>query len=251
MTKRKEYFTSRQETFKRSEVQIATYNPRKMSEQAKAMLKHSMQRFGVVGGITVNKRTMTIVGGNQKVALLDELLGYPKNNYKILAVAVDCDKKTEEEMNIMLNSDNVKGEYDAEKMRTIIPDIDYKAAGLTEEDLTAFGFDIFASAESEVTLSKELDSLFSEYNKTPKKSSQEVRNDIEEKQVVANKKQEAEVKSLNNNKTKIAEKAVEAEIYVMVSFDNNKNKEQFLSIYGFLPTEKVIKGEKLIKHIEP
>ena len=64
MTKPRDYFTGKQEEFKRSEVQIAPYNPRKISPQQKATLKRSIRKYGVVGGITVNKQTMTIVGGN-------------------------------------------------------------------------------------------------------------------------------------------------------------------------------------------
>ena len=143
MTKKRDYFTGKQEEFKRSEVQIAPYNPRKISPQQKATLKRSIRKYGVVGGITVNKRTMTIVGGNQKVAIMDEILGYPDNDYTLLADAVDMDYKTEVELNCMLNSENAHGEWDDMRVRDLLPDIDFQDAGFTEEDLSLFGYDAF------------------------------------------------------------------------------------------------------------
>ena len=91
MTKPRDYFTGKQEEFKRSDVQIAPYNPRKISPQQKATLKRSIRKYGVVGGITVNKNTMTIVGGNQKVAIMDEIMGYPEKDYTLLAEAIAVD----------------------------------------------------------------------------------------------------------------------------------------------------------------
>jgi hypothetical protein len=142
-------FTGKQEEFKRSEVQIAPYNPRKISPQQKATLKRSIRKYGVVGGITVNKQTMTIVGGNQKVTIVDEIMGYPEKDYTLLAEAVNMDYKTEVELNFMLNSENAHGEWDDMKVRELLPDINYMDAGLTEEDLSLFGYDAMVKTEGE------------------------------------------------------------------------------------------------------
>lgn len=48
-------------------------------------------------------------------------------------------------------------------------------------------------------------------------------------------------------KTKAAEKAMESEAYVMLAFDNVNNKESFMRTFGFVETDKVIKGETLMK----
>lgn len=48
-------------------------------------------------------------------------------------------------------------------------------------------------------------------------------------------------------KAKAAEKALECEAYVMLSFDNIDNKESFLRTFGFVETDKVVKGEMLMK----
>lgn len=263
MTKKRDYFTGKQEEFKRSDVQIAPYNPRKISPQQRATLKRSVKKFGVVGGITVNKRTMTIVGGNQKVAILDEILEYPGNDYTLLAEAIDVDEKTEKEMNLMLNSDNARGEWDDEKVRDMLSGIDWHNAGLTEEDLSLFGMDALVKTEEEDKLGKELNALLdpfdgvppSQHKPAPKAVQEEQRRQIEQNQVTANQQQEAEYQANKERmqqvkmevKAKAAEKALDCEAYVMLSFDNINNKEQFMRTFGFVETDKVIKGEMLMK----
>ena len=267
MTKKRDYFTGKQEEFKRSEVQIAPYNPRKISPQQKAMLKRSVKKYGVIGGITVNKRTMTIVGGNQKIAILDEMLGYPDNDYTLLAEAVDVDLKQEKEMNLMLNSDNARGEWDEEKVRDMLPDISWQDAGLTEEDLSLFGMDALVRTDEEDKLGKELNALLdpfaqaSENENIPKHQPQskeeqaETRRQIEQNQVIANQMQDAQYQANKERmqqvkldvKAKAAEKALDCEAYVMLSFDNIDNKEHFMRTFGFIETDKVIKGEMLMK----
>lgn len=267
MTKKRDYFTGKQEKFKRSEVQIAPYNPRKISPQQKVMLKRSVKKYGVIGGITVNKRTMTIVGGNQKIAILDEMLGYPDNDYTLLAEAVDVDLKQEKEMNLMLNSDNARGEWDEEKVRDMLPDISWQDAGLTEEDLSLFGMDALVRTDEEDKLGKELNALLdpfahsSENENRPKHQPQtkegqsETRRQIEQNQVIANQMQDAQYQANKERmqqvklevKAKAAEKALDCEAYVMLSFDNIDNKEQFMRTFGFIETDKVIKGEMLMR----
>ena len=50
----------------------APYNPREISEGAYSGLKHSLEKFGYVGLIVVNKRNMRIVGGHQRYKILQE-----------------------------------------------------------------------------------------------------------------------------------------------------------------------------------
>lgn len=257
MVKNTEYFTGRQEEFYRSDVRIAPYNPRKISASQKATLKRSLEKYGVVGGIVVNKRTRTIVGGNQKVTILDEMLEYPKNNYVLLAEAVDIDEKTEKEMNFMLNSDNARGDWDEIKARELLSDIDFQNAGLTEKDLSVFGLKFFSKNEEEEKLVKELNTLLEPIPETKEKSQQESRKEqqevkkrIEQNQIIASQRQEEQYKAREQSgfgeKVKIAEKALDNESYVMLSFESISNKERFLRKFGFSEKDKVIKGELLI-----
>ena len=206
---------------------------------------------------------MTIVGGNQKVTIMDEIMGYPEKDYALLAEAIDVDYKTEVELNLMLNSENAHGEWDDMKIRELLPDINYMDAGLTEEDLSLFGYDAMVKTEGEDELGKELNSLLdpfaqeSENRKVPapKEVQEKQRRQIEQNQIIANQQQEAQYQANKERmqqvkkevNTKAAEKALEAESYVMLSFDNVENKERFMSTFGFIETDKVIKGEMLMK----
>ena len=139
MTELSKYFShSEPAELLRSQIHFADYNPRKISDEGRRQLKRSIKQYGVVGGIIVNRATgYTLVGGHQKVSVLDELNRYnpdtQENDYTLRVELVDVDEKTEKEMNIVLNNPNVGGEWDYDKLRQIVPDIDYKSAGLTEE----------------------------------------------------------------------------------------------------------------------
>lgn len=190
-------------------------------------------------------------------------MGYPEKDYALLAEAIDVDYRTEVELNLMLNSENAHGEWDDMKVRELLPDINYMDAGLTEEDLSLFGYDAMVKTEGEDELGKELNSLLdpfaqeSENRKVPapKEVQEEQRRQIEQNQIIANQQQEAQYQANKERmqqvkkevNTKAAEKALEAESYVMLSFDNIENKERFMSTFGFIETDKVIKGEMLMK----
>ena len=100
------YFTSEKSTVMRSEIHFADYNPRKIDDEGRRALKRSIKRYGVVDGIVINKQTNnTIVGGHQKVAILDELQKYDEetkaNDYELSVSVVDLDPKAEKELNIL------------------------------------------------------------------------------------------------------------------------------------------------------
>jgi hypothetical protein len=259
MTKKRDYFSGVQEDVLRSQVHLADYNPRKLSVQAKQTLKRSIKKYGVVTGIVLNKATMTIVGGNQKIAILDEMQGYPGDDYTIKAEVVDIPNLSDEKaLCVMLNSPNAQGEWDDNKMRELLPDMNYMDAGLTEEDLSLFGMDFYAQTEEERSLAAELNGLL--YNKPSGQSDKQALEQatIEQNQIVASQAQEAQYQANKERmqqvkaevKAKAAEKALEAESYVMLSFDNVTNKELFMSSFGFIETDKVIKGELLLNKLK-
>ncbi|MDD5736667.1 MAG: DNA methyltransferase [Candidatus Omnitrophica bacterium] len=86
----------------------APYNPREISEGAYAGLKHSLEKFGYVGLIVVNKRNMRIVGGHQRYKILQE---YEVENVKV--IMVDLNEIEEQAMNLTLNNNEISGEWTA------------------------------------------------------------------------------------------------------------------------------------------
>ena len=78
------YIKSESVELNRSAIHLASYNPRKLSEESRKTLKRGIKKFGLVGGIVVNKRTgFTVVSGHQRLSVMDELQKFPDNDYKI------------------------------------------------------------------------------------------------------------------------------------------------------------------------
>src|SRR5690606_18075683 len=121
----------------------APYNPRKISDEAKKLLKANIKRLGVMGGIVWNEKTGNLVGGHQKVKILDELHKYNaetnENDYTLRVEKVNLTPTEEKEQNIFLNNKNAQGEYDRDVLGDIIADIDFKLAGLDDSDLNFLG----------------------------------------------------------------------------------------------------------------
>jgi len=69
-----------------NKVKYAPYNPRKIDPDMLERLKQSIKTFGYVEPIVVNKRTMHVVGGNQRLRALREL-----KIKEVQAVMVDLD----------------------------------------------------------------------------------------------------------------------------------------------------------------
>lgn len=238
------YFNSQSTELKRSQIHPAAYNPRTISKEGKAALKRSIKKYGVVGGIVVNRRTnFTIVGGHQKVAVLDELNKYPDNDYSIRVELIDVDEKTEKELNVTLNSPNVGGEWDYDALRELIPDIDYKDAGLTEQDLNIIGIDFNFQTEEENTIADELDNLMAPVQ-------EQHQAELEQKQAERAEK----VAHMKQVKQEVKEAATKAaanmDAYIMLSFDTWEAKAEFCEKFGFDPEQKFLKGEVFGDKIE-
>lgn len=61
------YIKSESMELNRSAIHFADYNPRKLSDESRKTLKRGIKKFGLVGGIVVNKRTgLTVVSGHQR-----------------------------------------------------------------------------------------------------------------------------------------------------------------------------------------
>lgn len=110
---------------KRSAIRFASYNPRKISEESRKTLKRGIKKFGLVGGIVVNKRTgFTVVSGHQRLSVMDELQKYnpdtEENDYRIRVDVVDMDEKSEKELNILANNPTRKGRGTTIALRELV-----------------------------------------------------------------------------------------------------------------------------------
>lgn len=112
-----------------SDLKPAKYNPRvtlESGEREYESLKKSLNKFGTVVPIIVNKRNNVIVGGHQRLNVLKEL-----GKEEVEVVLVDLDEKDEKRLNLALNK--VDGRWDYQKLDEIIH-------GMTDEELAFTGF---------------------------------------------------------------------------------------------------------------
>jgi ParB-like chromosome segregation protein Spo0J len=138
----------------RKALKNADYNPRRdLTDKEREKLKASLATFGVVDFPVWNKRTGNIIGGHQRIAILDSL--EKSDNYRLIVAQVDVDQKTEKELNIALNNTAMQSDFDLEKLGLIIKDIDFKVAGFDEAALMQmFGDDVFKGAEQAEALAE-------------------------------------------------------------------------------------------------
>mgnify|MGYP001197112023 FL=1 len=231
------FFKSESLEVQRSEIHLADYNPRTISDEARKSIKRGIKKYGLLGGLIVNKRTgMRLVSGHQRLSVMDELNKFPDNDYTIRVDVIDVDQTQEKELNILLNNPNAQGQWDFDALRKLIPDIDYKDAGLTEEDLNLIGVDFMLQNEEENNLADSLDELM-----LP----------VQEKKEAEKEEKKEHMKQVKEEVKKAAqEKAKDLDAYVMLSFDTFEAKSAFMQRFGYDQYEKFLKGEVFSEQVE-
>ena len=232
------YIKSESVELNRSAIHFAGYNPRKLSDESRKTLKRGIKKFGLVGGIVVNKRTgLTVVSGHQRLSVMDELQKFPDNDYRVRVDVIDVDEKQEKELNILMNNPNAQGSWDYDALARLVPDIDYKDAGLTDADLNMIGCDFLLQTEEENSLAGALEEMMQPV--TEQKEAEKAAKQLERAEKVAHMK---DVKQ--QVKEQAQETAANMDAYLMLSFDTWEAKAAFCERFGYDPYQKFIKGEQ-------
>lgn len=217
----------------RSQITFAPYNPRKEDAQVVRKLKKNFKSVGFLGGVVWNKQTGYLVSGHKRIQTLDIINGYDgtlQTDYEVKVEAVELDDKTEREQNIFMNSPSAMGEFDLNILKSIIPDIDYAAAGLDDSDLNIIGISIM-EAETSEGLSETMDDL------------QELQAPFEERKAAV-KQMKAQIRANVDNKME------DIESFVMLQFSSYKAKSAFMLRFGFNPMDKMVVGEQFSDMVE-
>lgn len=206
-------------TIHRSEIRNAPYNPRKISDKAFKELKKNLSKRGLMSTLTWNKRSGNLVSGHQRLAALDQL--EKTGDYTLTVSVCDLDEKEEKEQNIFFNSTTVQGEFDFDMLADVLKDIDFKAAGFDEQDLSIIG--ISTDYENFTTQEQADDKELLKQN------------------VKAAKKRAAQ---------KIESRFEEGETYVVLSFSDFDAKKAFLRKHGIDVNAQFVKGEDFDNKLE-
>ena len=110
----------------------AKYNPRQITKKQYNDLKDSIDRFGLVDPIIINKNGNIVIGGHQRLKICKEL------KYKdVDCVVLDLNKEQERELNIRLNKSG--GEWDMDILANEFDIEELKEWGFKDLE---FGFNI-------------------------------------------------------------------------------------------------------------
>ena len=110
------------------DINLAPYNPRKMDENEMGKLMRSLQEFGFIDPIIVNKNN-TVIGGHQRISAWERL-----GNDSVPCIYVDLNNEKEKALNIALNK--ISGEWDNKKLSVLLDEIN-----TSELDIDLTGFD--------------------------------------------------------------------------------------------------------------
>lgn len=111
----------------------ADYNPRKNLQPGDAeyeKLKRSVETFGYVEPIIWNEQTGRIVGGHQRLKVMEDL-GYKEIDCVVISIEEDKEKA----LNVALNK--ISGAWDEDKLMSLITDLEG-----SDFDVSLTGFDV-------------------------------------------------------------------------------------------------------------
>lgn len=243
----------------RSEINFAEYNPRKIDDASASTLKRGIKQHGFLGGLVANKNEQgyTLISGHQRVTQLDALEKYDpltqENDYKLRVEVIEVDLKTEQELNILLNNPNAQGVWDYEKLRKLVPNIDYKMAGLTDADLSMIGVDYNFMTDMQTATADDLTRLMMPANE---RHQQELEAARKAKEALKETPEwQEKVQHMKDVKEQVKQAAAEEvdkmDAYLVLSFDNMGNMSQFCEMLGLPMDSKYIKGETILSLLDP
>jgi len=205
------------EVVNRKDIHGADYNPRKITESARKKLRVGIKKYGIVQPIIVNKRTMNIVGGHQRISEMDTSIRKP--DYNLHVAMIDVDEKDEVSINVFLNNQSAMGEWDIfalQDIKEIYPDIDYEAdMGFDESDIN-----ILFGQQKEVEKLIEEQAIAQEFTSDTFREA----------------KRKSREKAKSDNETGGSYNLAESDYTIQIVFPNNHDKHEFM--------KKVHKPEK-------
>src|SRR5262249_55021523 len=91
----------------RSQIRGAEYNPRKITTYARELLRKKIEEVGLVEPLIWNEVTGNLVGGHQRISILDEL--EQRDDYTLSVSVIRVPLNTEKELNVFLNNRFAQG----------------------------------------------------------------------------------------------------------------------------------------------
>jgi hypothetical protein len=208
-------------TIKRSQIAKASYNPRFISNHAKETLRENLRTHGLVEPLCWNKQTGTLVGGHQRITIMDEEMGYReadnRNDYEMQVSAIDVDAKTEARLNVVLNNTRQQGEWDIAALQDLVLDFEFDPI----EDLGFTEFDVeIMFGESPV------------FGET--RAAGEAKDSV------------SDIKETRSNADKTFEETNDTQFMAVLVFPSRAKKEEFMRLISVAEFETYVDGVKAV-----
>ena len=142
-----------------NDLKYENYNPKKKKKQKDKeyqKIKKSIEEFGYVDPIIINKDN-TIIGGHQRLTVLKDL-GYEE----VDVIQIDIDKTKEKALNIALNK--ITGEWDYAMLGDLLLDLDQQNYDL---EITGFDLDEIEGIMAPLGLEEEKEVIEDDFDCTP------------------------------------------------------------------------------------
>ncbi len=217
----------------RSEIKLAHYNPRKISEESKKRLKKNIKsEAGLIETPVVNKLTMNLVSGHQRLNIMDELEKYPKKDYQLDVAFVEMTEEQEKKQNVFMNSKNAQGEFDNEMLAELMQGYEAEDFGLSELDAALME----PQEENQKYDDKYFKTLFEKKTGT-------------KEQKADNKQHVKDMKAQINERA--GQKAADSALsYCVLNFANYKDKQAFMQRFDLDPVNTFIDGNQFSEMVE-
>lgn len=233
----------------RRSIQGAPYNPRTIDRHARGKLEKNLRKIGMVAPITVNRRSMRVVGGHQRLAIMDAIEG--TDAYTLDVAMVDLSEAEERSQNVFLNNASAGGVYDDTLLTELLKQsgADVAAMGfdrvdlelmLPNEDFSSL-FSQAAASPALVSSSAELDSIASLRDED---HNREMAARAEEKKI-------AEIKQAKRDHFEMARKRDDNEFIAILVFRDREEQTAFCSRVGADESARYIDGERVMRYLVP
>lgn len=196
-------------TINRADIIDDDYNPRIIDKENRKNLKKSIKKYGLVGHIVWNENTKHVVGGHQRIDVIDEMM--KNKEYNIDVLKVNLSEKEEIELNVVLNNAEAQGKFDFGQLSFLADkfNIDVSKDFMFSEDVILINFPNFADKVTK-NLGFEQKELSEEQIQKIKDRKKAFREEIKK-----NREEHGDYKS-------------ETRGILTIVFDNEKQKKEFL-----------------------
>lgn len=123
------------ETLDRRLLKNAEYNPRVMTAAERRKLREGLKALGLLEPLVWNRLSGNLVGGHQRISILDAIHGSPE--YLLTVSVVELTGKQEIEANVLLNNQAAQGQTDLGKLEDLMRKhkLDLPAMGWDQADM--------------------------------------------------------------------------------------------------------------------